>query len=338
MSSIGSRVRNWNLDIDCYLNRAIPPSPLYRFPAPISRLLGYRRTQRQDVGNVAGAFWSMLGAFCGLAAIAGVFNNTESVQQRHPAALIASFGASTILEYNAIRSPFSQPRNALLGHTLSALIGVGIAKLFQYHSDYDSIKWTAGALACGIASAVMLLTNTVHPPGGATAVLAAMEPAITAMGWYFVGLVLWGATLMLGVGLVINNIQRQFPMYWWTPLDLRPGSEEAETVPNGRGGIDAAQEQESCQEDMRIQITGVSVLMPGNLSLSAEEAQVLAGLGERLRERVNGKPGGCAEDGMEKAKWRSGRSSAEMTVVPSRSRVRRWWPGNVGSSLATLTT
>jgi CBS-domain-containing membrane protein len=60
----------------------------------------------------------------------------------------------------------------------------------------------------------MLLTNTIHPPGGASAVLATTDPIITAMGWYFVALVMWGTTLMLIVALVINNIQRQFPMYW----------------------------------------------------------------------------------------------------------------------------
>ena len=130
-------------------------------------------------------------------------------------------GASAILEYNAVRSPLGQPRNALLGHTFSAIIGVAVSKLFQMHSDYERIKWIAGAIGCACASAVMLLTGTVHPPGGASAVLAATEPAITAMGWYFVGLVAWGSTLMMIVGLFLNNIQRQFPVYWWTPLDIR---------------------------------------------------------------------------------------------------------------------
>ena len=48
----------------------------------------------------------------------------------------------------------------------------------------------AGAVCCGVSSAVMLLTGTVHPPGGASAVLAATSPEITDMGWYFVGLVI----------------------------------------------------------------------------------------------------------------------------------------------------
>ncbi|PSN71087.1 hypothetical protein BS50DRAFT_463924, partial [Corynespora cassiicola Philippines] len=231
--------QSWHFDVDHYLNRVIPPSPLHHLPTPASRWLGYRREKRQDVGNVLGAWWSLLGAFCGLAVVAAVFNNTASIQTHKPP------GASAILEYNAIRSPLGQPRNALLGHTFSAIIAVGITKLFQYHSEFERLRWVAGAVCCGVSSAVMLLTGTVHPPGGASAVLAATSPEITDMGWYFVGLVMWGTTLMLIVGLVINNIQRQFPMYWWTPLDLRVSKmEDVETRPDARGGLEKKRTEE----------------------------------------------------------------------------------------------
>jgi hypothetical protein len=85
------RAREWDLNIDRYLNRVIPPSPLHKLPTPVSRFLGYRKETRQDVGNVLGAFWSLFGAVCGLAVIAAVFNNTASIQWHHPPALIASF-------------------------------------------------------------------------------------------------------------------------------------------------------------------------------------------------------------------------------------------------------
>lgn len=85
------RVERWNIDIDQYVNRIVPPSPLHRLPEAVSRFLGYRKKQKEDVGNVLGAFWSLVGAFCGLAVIAAVFNNTESVQRHYPPALIASF-------------------------------------------------------------------------------------------------------------------------------------------------------------------------------------------------------------------------------------------------------
>jgi CBS-domain-containing membrane protein len=166
----------------------------------------------------------------------------------------------------------------------------------------------------------MLLTNTVHPPGGASAVLAATEPVITAMGWYFVGLVMWGTTLMLAVGLVINNIQRQFPLYWWTPLDVRKARiEDEETVPDARGGIErkkCSEEQGYYQEGERIEINGAEVILPDDLSLNAEETKVLERLRERLRKRVDVER---EEKNMGKEESDSGKSSTEFTMVPSNS-------------------
>ncbi|KAL5389004.1 hypothetical protein DPSP01_002707 [Paraphaeosphaeria sporulosa] len=302
----------WNVDIDRHINRIIPPSPLHRLPPPISRFLGYRQHQKQDVGNVLGAFWSLLGAFCGLAVVAAVFNNTKIIQMHHPPALIASYGASAILEYNAIRSPLGQPRNALLGHTLSAVIGVGITKLFRLRSDFEKIKWIAGAVSCGIASAAMLLTGTVHPPGGASAVLAATSPEITEMGWYFVGLIMLGVLLMLIVGLIINNIQRQFPIYWWTPLSLREAREkDIEIGPDGTGGLqernEHLEETESEEKILQITISGSGVTLPDTLALSSEESELL----ERLRHRLAG-------DALVSSRHSiSSGSSASMTMVPS---------------------
>jgi CBS-domain-containing membrane protein len=164
----------------------------------------------------------------------------------------------------------------------------------------------------------MLLTNTVHPPGGASAVLAATDPVITAMGWYFVGLVMWGTTLMLAVGLVINNIQRQFPVYWWTPLDVRKARvQDEETVPDARGGIEpkkSLEHQRYNQEVDRIEINGAEITLPDDLSVNLEEMKVLERFRERLRKRVD-----AEREGGEEKESDSGRSSMEFTVVPSHS-------------------
>jgi len=95
-----SGARDWNLDIDRHINRVVPASQLPKLPALVARFLGYRKeTQQQDVGNVLGAFWSLVGAFCGLAVVAAVFNNTESIQWHHPPALIASFVSPVMGEW-----------------------------------------------------------------------------------------------------------------------------------------------------------------------------------------------------------------------------------------------
>lgn len=152
----------------------------------------------------------------------------------------------------------------------------------------------------------MLLTGTVHPPGGASAVLAATSPEVTDMGWYFVGLVMWGTTLMLLVGLVINNIQRQFPVYWWTPIDLSIGKrEDIFTMPDGNGGLERRKtEVESSEEDgvssdldektangdgedqcSGINISAFDIRLPEDMSLNQEETRMLESLRERLRKR-----------------------------------------------------
>lgn len=153
----------------------------------------------------------------------------------------------------------------------------------------------------------MLLTGTVHPPGGASAVLAATSPELTEMGWYFVGLVMLGTMLMLIVGLVVNNIQRQFPMYWWTPLSPREmRGHDVEVGAESTGGSE--QNSSNLMEDKEQQIT-ISVLgvtLPEALSLNGEEAELL----ERLRSRLERK---IVASGLSV----SSGSTADMTMIPS---------------------
>ena len=80
--------------------------------------------------------------------------------------IIGSFGASAVLIYGAIKSPLAQPRNLIGGHILSAVVGVASYQLFHAH------LWFASAVAVATAIAVMHATKTLHPPGGATALIA----------------------------------------------------------------------------------------------------------------------------------------------------------------------
>ena len=52
---------------------------------------------------------------------------------------------------------------------------------------------------------------------GATALLAAVNPAVRDLGWYFLPVVLLSASLSLTVALIINNIRRCYPTFWFTP-------------------------------------------------------------------------------------------------------------------------
>ena len=79
--------------------------------------------------------------------------------------------------------------------------------------------WLAAALATSLATAAMLVTRTVHPPGGATALIAVIGgDKIYKLGFLYpflpVGL---GALILLIVGLLVNNLSRNrtYPEYWF---------------------------------------------------------------------------------------------------------------------------
>jgi CBS-domain-containing membrane protein len=206
-----------DFDIDRYLNPWIPHNRLYILPKPISRWLGYRAEPQKDPYQVLQWPVTFLATIAGLCLVAGIGNYAPGILAWHPPVMIASLGASAVLDFNTIKSPLAQPRNAIIGNTLSAICGVAIAKAFMHYSNFNEIQWLSGAVGCALASWVMSLTNTIHPPGGATAVLASTQTAITAMGWRFVPIVLLDSALMTVVACIFNNIMRQYPIYWWTP-------------------------------------------------------------------------------------------------------------------------
>ena len=154
--------------------------------------------------------WSWIGAFLGIAAVALI--NYHLLEEQDLLMIIGSFGASAVLIYGAIKSPLAQPRNLLGGHILSALIGVAAYKTFQPH------LWLAASVAVATAIAVMHATKTLHPPGGATSLIAVIgSQKIHNLGYFYavipVGL---GAAVMLVVALLVNNIpkNRRYPEFW----------------------------------------------------------------------------------------------------------------------------
>ena len=155
--------------------------------------------------------WSWLGAFLGIGAVAWL--NGQVLDGESVVLMIGSFGASAVLVYGAVRSPLAQPRNLVGGHVLSALVGVACRDVFH------QIPWFAAALAVATAIAVMHLTRTLHPPGGATALIAVTGGAkIVKLGYLYAAIpVASGALILLAVAVVVNNLspRRRYPEYWW---------------------------------------------------------------------------------------------------------------------------
>jgi CBS-domain-containing membrane protein len=162
------------------------------------------------VGNVEIA-WSWVGAFLGIALV-GLIGATF-VDRLGQSLLIGSFGATAVLVYGAVRSPLAQPRNVLGGHVISALIGV-----CAYQTLGDAI-WLSAAVAVSTAIAAMHLTRTLHPPGGATALIAVIGgESVHKLGYMYALMpVACGAVALLTVAVLVNNIpkSRRYPEFWF---------------------------------------------------------------------------------------------------------------------------
>jgi CBS-domain-containing membrane protein len=154
--------------------------------------------------------WSWIGAFIGISMVSYI--NYNVLEKTDFVMVIGSFGATAVLVYGAIRSPLAQPRNVVGGHILSAIIGVTCYQLFGSH------LWLASALAVATAIAVMHATKTLHPPGGATSLIAVIgSTKIHSLGYLYVLIpTALGASVMLLVALAVNNIpaNRRYPEFW----------------------------------------------------------------------------------------------------------------------------
>jgi CBS-domain-containing membrane protein len=145
----------------------------------------------------------ILAWFGGVLAIAGIAGLGDALTL---SLLLGSFGASCVLVFGFPDVPFSQPRNVVLGHVLSSLVGLVFLTLC-------GPNWWAIALAVGSAIALMMVTRTVHPPAGSNPVIIfLLQP-----GWDFLLYpTLSGALLLVFVALLYNNASREarYPKYW----------------------------------------------------------------------------------------------------------------------------
>lgn len=180
---------------------------------PIKKIKrGYRHTRyilyKETLINFREHFWAFVGSFVGIGIIA--YLQSQTLPHSDVIYLIGSFGASSVLVYGVIQSPLAQPRNLIGGHLISALIGVTVQKLAP------DILWITAPLAVSSSIVLMQITKTLHPPGGATALIAVTGSAeLKNLGyWYVVSPVLAGSLILLLVALFFNNItaNRQYPI------------------------------------------------------------------------------------------------------------------------------
>ncbi len=143
---------------------------------------------------------SYLGSFLGIAALAYISASTS-----YPL-IAAPFGAAAVLVFAVPNSPLGQPRNLILGNLIGGLSSVVMVSLF------GSEPWVM-ALAVATAIKLMQLTKTLHPPGGAVALVGVMSHA----KWEFLLTpVLTGSIVLLLCTFLFNNLMpgRSYPEHW----------------------------------------------------------------------------------------------------------------------------
>ena len=148
-----------------------------------------------------------LGAFIGIGALAWVVTSLPEAKLL----VIGSFGASAVLIYGSPKAPFAQPRNLIGGHALSALVGM---LTWHYLPDLLILQ---EAFSVATAIALMQLTRTMHPPGGATALIAVIGGAeVHSMGIGFIWIVFIGVVILLAIALLVNNAfsRGSYPTRW----------------------------------------------------------------------------------------------------------------------------
>jgi CBS-domain-containing membrane protein len=140
---------------------------------------------------------SGLGALLGIAATYGIA--ATFLAPGDVPLLVASMGASAVLVFAVPHGALAQPWPLLGGNLISSAIGVTCARFVA-----DPVAAAALAVACAVVA--MYYLRCLHPPGGATALIAVIGgPSVHALGYQFVLTpIALNVLAMFGVALVFN--------------------------------------------------------------------------------------------------------------------------------------
>lgn len=159
---------------------------------------------------------SALGSFIGILLVVWV---SAGVLDLHGTALmVGSMGASAVLLFAVPHGSLSRPWPLLGGHLLSAAVGVTCAKWLA-----DPLL--AAPLAVALSIALMYYLRCLHPPGGATALVAVVGgPPIQALGYGFLlEPILVNVLVLLATAVLFN-----YPFPWRRyPRALFPATQPA---------------------------------------------------------------------------------------------------------------
>lgn len=161
-------------------------------------LLASGKTPVSHAERIIAALGGVIGIFVTLLV-------TRNAVGPHETALVfAPIGASAVLLFAVPHGPLSQPWSIFGGHLISAAIGVTC-----FHFLGDSL--ISASLAVGLAIGAMYYLRCLHPPGGATALVAVVGGApIHALGYQF----LLAPVLVNAVALFLCAVAINYSFAW----------------------------------------------------------------------------------------------------------------------------
>lgn len=187
-----------NMNMNNSLNSDQPGSRRNRFRDFLS-------VEKESVSN-AEKLVATIGGLVGISIVA-VFS-FQITGASGAALIVPSMGASAVLLFAVPHGKLSQPWPLLGGNLLSALIGVACYKLIP-----DT--FLAAGIAVGTAIGAMHLLNCMHPPGGASALIAVVGgPEIYDLGFlYIFNPILTNVIIILVIAVLFNSIfpWRRYP-------------------------------------------------------------------------------------------------------------------------------
>lgn len=199
--------------------------------------------------------------------------------------------------FNAVKAPLAQPRNVYLGTLLSTIIGIAITKLFMLNPAMEDHLYLAAALSTAVSSVVMTITNTVHPPAGASAYLAAGDASVRKLGWFYIVVQIVIFLIITGTACVFDNLIDQYPLAWWSqeetgywlPWAKKPAASSTETDKDSAIGVPATKVHTTIERDAPeslIVISGNRIDLPEHLDITEEDKRILLRLQDQLSKDI----------------------------------------------------
>lgn len=167
-------------------------------------------TEKRRFERLKTVYWSMISSSLAIL-ILSQLNHLPYLEADAPL-IIGAFGASAVLLFACPHSPYAQPYNVIVGHLLCAVIGVSAFQLIGETNSMSMILAVSGGIA------LMQLTHSLHPPGGATALIAVIgSEQIHQLGYaYVLSPVGIGIGILITVAFITNNLSQKgkWPVTW----------------------------------------------------------------------------------------------------------------------------